>query len=1425
MMKYPKPFRQRCLIRAVVGLIRKIAEVALLKLVISLALLICCLILSSKIFSFCSYANSPTAYSSTPSTANGWNLLQNPGFESGSFAPGWEYYGDPPGAHSSIDETVAHSGRFSAKVSFDGTEDVNYGHIVQKVKVVPGATYRLSGYIKTENLTTDSGALLEVQSSQSWTILSEGTEVITGTHNWTYVERLFTVPPSTSEIIVILRRIAWAGPINGTMWFDDIALTPIPSIKKLEPAVGHPGTVIVISGTNFGQDPGPGQRATAYNHISFGGNVLPEEYILDWSDTAITIVAPDSLTGGAISVTAHGENSNVVYFIEPVFDATFDMGLHFLMNDVGQWQIIDSLGEVSYYGGGRITWFNMNTGSLVGSVSVFAGDVITSNSVATITLQYPPCFTQTIVASNVNEGVQISYDTAVEPSCPKAKLISFNPYYGTPRGEVRIPGVLDAIPVGQNRTFTYSMDRVSIAPALMSTTPYNGVYILTGNHSIPQPILLEENSFSLPLVAHRPALMYQTEDPSRPDYSITGPYIPVDYLEGDYFFYASLKPLSFERYYRWFSHIENFPPRILKFNPSSAVLHYYYPEVQVLQDEFEAVGFVPDIARAPFAAKLGLGRQFTGPDVGPVSGWTPELLAEFDPGPTRTVTIKNGDGSEFLRSGWTLDFDVRFWVNPSHPGFLDFYWNRFMRDSHLRWFEFFWSDEGAFYPDYEPSLRDTPHASVFEGMLKFFALAHSNGYAQINNLVNFSIHGFKYLDLIDAELPSTWAVTNADHWTPYYRSHKYWDGGRKEESKYRQWQFQEAAFALKAMDNAPYRFITRDYLGYEKSDSTYALALALVKQTGQLASFSKSTENVCAPGYDEYEIARWMLNQQYAPRIESDDFLIYEAERTLPFGHSITIEVKGPVVISTDATHWQLDYGPEQIVVSNTISFTTTPGLHHLRVWRAHNGQVLHLERLDPEFHFVLGQPYVDKLGKLIGYRLEAIKGDWERDADPTFPQIRTRIAQPLLTGNTRAGARGVRLYEGRYADAKLLGETSADETGEWIFVPPEPLSPGEHFLTAVTLDQEGREPFIAEATSITLTVDLNAPAVSTIRFPIHRWRISDRTRLIYEWRDALETLTISTILGQDKITDTVEFYWDESLYGLPHTESPAALNFRFDPETNVGAYEVAAPFTTVRIEGDRPIYDVFLPCVRKRFPPPSILFDETHDEKNTISEERARQIDPEHPEWHYFGEFKDRVAAQYRLYRHSTGDLTAQHIRNFDIIMLAAPNKGLTGAEINDLIEFVREGGGLLVLLDEGINVDINHLLRHFGIEFDPAVLASPDHDWDAQSFAVSNFASHSVTKDLFKWHTNWGGSLRVQEPAMKLSWTDSDVWQDLDYDGIRDPDEKTGVFTLVAASTLGKGRIVVISDNAFHNGIFKDYNAPLILSALNWLASFELD
>lgn len=96
--------------------------------------------------------------------------------------------------------------------------------------------------------------------------------------------------------------------------------TPVYSVT---PSHGPAGTVVTVTGTNFGSDPGVGNRSTVSNHVSWGGVQMPSSSILSWSNTQITFQPPDNPSlftpakfppsVGSVVVTAAGNNSNDDY--------------------------------------------------------------------------------------------------------------------------------------------------------------------------------------------------------------------------------------------------------------------------------------------------------------------------------------------------------------------------------------------------------------------------------------------------------------------------------------------------------------------------------------------------------------------------------------------------------------------------------------------------------------------------------------------------------------------------------------------------------------------------------------------------------------------------------------------------------------------------------------------------------------------------------------------------------------------------------------------------------------------------------------------------------------------------------------------------------------------------------------------------------
>jgi hypothetical protein len=232
------------------------------------------------------------------------------------------------------------------------------------------------------------------------------------------------------------------------------------------------------------------------------------------------------------------------------------------------------------------------------------------------------------------------------------------------------------------------------------------------------------------------------------------------------------------------------------------------------------------------------------------------------------------------------------------------------------------------------------------------------------------------------------------------------------------------------------------------------------------------------------------------------------------------------------------------------------------------------------------------------------------------------------------------------------------------------------------------------------------------------------------------------------------------------------------------------------------------------------VLFDEAHDESNTLSWARAQQIEPGHPEWVYFGELSSTLASEFTLVRNPDAPLTLQLLQGYDALVLSAPLAEFTEDEIAAIQLFVDSGGGLIVLGDCGLEHPANVFLSDYDIALDEHCIFSPIPQLEGD-FAVTEFASHPAVTGVSSFVTNWGQSLELGSGATDLAWTGDNVWQDYNwndtYDAGTDP---TGPFAVMAGYDTGCGRVAVVSDNSFQDDGFEwRGNAPLMRALLHWV------
>lgn len=128
-------------------------------------------------------------------------------------------------------EPAGHMGGRSVMISSETGADASW---ITTTPVKPYSRYRLSGWIKTENLIpgTSRGALVNIHGEEEWR-----TPPVTGTRDWTKVEVEFDAGANDALEVTCLYG-GW-GRATGKAWFDDIELVRL-SGREL----GRPKAVI-----------------------------------------------------------------------------------------------------------------------------------------------------------------------------------------------------------------------------------------------------------------------------------------------------------------------------------------------------------------------------------------------------------------------------------------------------------------------------------------------------------------------------------------------------------------------------------------------------------------------------------------------------------------------------------------------------------------------------------------------------------------------------------------------------------------------------------------------------------------------------------------------------------------------------------------------------------------------------------------------------------------------------------------------------------------------------------------------------------------------------------------------------------------------------------------------------------------------------
>jgi tetratricopeptide (TPR) repeat protein len=164
------------------------------------------------------------------------SVVFNGGFEHDLLNGGFDWREEPvAGASFDFDQAVFYRGQRSLRVTFDGTENLNFQHLLQYVPVEPKRDYHFSAYVGTQGISTERGIRFQITDALHPEALQILTPELVGTHPWSEVKAEFSTGPETHLLVVVLRRTpAWKfdNKLRGTVWVDEVSLQPVARAAK-----------------------------------------------------------------------------------------------------------------------------------------------------------------------------------------------------------------------------------------------------------------------------------------------------------------------------------------------------------------------------------------------------------------------------------------------------------------------------------------------------------------------------------------------------------------------------------------------------------------------------------------------------------------------------------------------------------------------------------------------------------------------------------------------------------------------------------------------------------------------------------------------------------------------------------------------------------------------------------------------------------------------------------------------------------------------------------------------------------------------------------------------------------------------------------------------------------------------------------------
>jgi len=234
-----------------------------------------------------------------------------------------------------------------------------------------------------------------------------------------------------------------------------------------------------------------------------------------------------------------------------------------------------------------------------------------------------------------------------------------------------------------------------------------------------------------------------------------------------------------------------------------------------------------------------------------------------------------------------------------------------------------------------------------------------------------------------------------------------------------------------------------------------------------------------------------------------------------------------------------------------------------------------------------------------------------------------------------------------------------------------------------------------------------------------------------------------------------------------------------------------------------------------------TILFDVAHNEMLNIEDKE-------------FSEFSNLLKRlDINIKKNENEHLTREIVRDVDLLVIGNPiDDFFSTPEVKIIVDFVRSGGGLLLLSEYGSDylqkTNINDVSGKFGIKFEKNLIKEVNKaNQNCTSIIhIQKFLKHQLTKHIREMKIGGACSLFLSKDANPLLQSTEEAWPEIFNSStekwIKEGEEEKQI--IGAYSEFGQGKVIAIGDidiftSDSNIGLNSFDNQKFIQNIINWL------